>query len=134
MTTLRPALLVPLVLAACLDTAPVGQEPDLPADDPGQAELAFRECAIYFAAAAALEEEDRRVPGSLTRGCPAGAEDSYVDISPMVSPPPMMSGYPTALDARMRARGMPDDVAEQVARSKAFWDLVARRDSLLAGF
>ena len=134
MTFTRLALVAPLLLIACAEMAPIGEEPGLSADDPAQAELTLRECAIYFAAAAQLEAEGRDAPSRLTRGCPAEAEGRAVDISAMVSPPPMMSGYPTTLDARMRSRGMPSDLADQISRSKAFWDLVARRDSILAGF
>ena len=132
--TPRLIIFAPLALAACLDAAPVAEDSGLAAGDPGQAELALRECAIYFAAVTALEAEGRTPPARLTRGCPDDAAARQVDISPMVSPPPMMSGYPTALDARLRARGVPDDLADEIARSKAFWDLVARRDSILAGF
>lgn len=128
-------LAAPLLLAACVEGAALGVETGLPAGDPGQEALAVRECEIYFAAVRELEAEGRNAPASLTRGCPDAAETApAVDIAPMISPPPMMSGYPTTLDARMRARGMPDDLADQVAQSKAFWDLVARRDSLVAGF
>lgn len=133
---MKPRLIfvAPLALAACLETAPVAEDSGLAAGDPGLAELTLRECAVYYAASAALEAEGRNAPLRLTRGCPDEAAARQVDISPMVSPPPMMSGYPTALDARLRARGVPDDLADAISQSKAFWDLVARRDSILAGF
>jgi len=122
------------LIAGCAAAPPAGEESGLAPDDPGQAELTLRECAIYFSAAAVLEAEDRAAPARLTRGCPPEAEAAEVDVSPMVSPPPMMSGYPTALRSRLSARGVPDDLADEISRSKAFWDLVARRDSLIAGF
>jgi hypothetical protein len=52
----------------------------------------------------------------------------------MVSVPPVMPGYPQAVYQRILARGIPVDMADDIAKSKAFWDLVARRDSLVAGF
>jgi len=45
-----------------------------------------------------------------------------------------MPGYPQTLYQRILARGIPTDVADDIAKSKAFWDQVAKRDSLLAGF
>ncbi|SFS11184.1 hypothetical protein [Yoonia litorea] len=133
MKLLRALVFAPIVLAACSPMSPVDEGLNLAADDPRQIELTFQECAIYFAARDALQAQGRTASSGLTRGCPANASEAAVDITPMVSPPPMMSGFPTALDARIRARGVPDDLADDVVRSKAFWDLVARRDSILAG-
>jgi hypothetical protein len=134
MPSIKHALVAMCLLAACDQTAPIAPQPDLPADDPGQAELIAGECAIYFAAVAQLEAEGRDVSGNPTRGCPAEAAGRAADINAMVSVPPIMPGYPQTLYQRILARGIPTDVADDIAKSKAFWDQVARRDSLLAGF
>ncbi len=123
-----------LFFAACAQTAPIAPQPDLPADDPRQAVLLDAECAIYFAAVAQSEASGVALSGNPTRGCPEGSADFIVDINPMVSFPPLMSGYPQTLYQRMLDRGIPTAVADDIAKSKAFWDLVARRDSLLADF
>ncbi|MFT6074727.1 MAG: hypothetical protein ACJAZ1_001646 [Yoonia sp.] len=134
MPPLKYALVAVCFLAACDQTSGVAPQPDLPADDPGQAVLIEAECAIYFAAVAQLEVEVRAAQGNPTRGCPAEAAGRAADINPMVSVPPVMTGYPQELYQRILARGIPVDMADDIAKSKAFWDLVARRDSLLAGF
>jgi hypothetical protein len=130
----KPALAALFLLAACDQPAPIAPLPDLAADDPGQAQLLAAECAIYFAAVAQLEAEGRDVTGNPTRGCPAAAAARPADINAMVSVPPVMPGYPQTLYQRILARGIPVDVADDISKSKAFWDLVAKRDSLLAGF
>ncbi len=122
------------LLAACGQTASVAPLPDLPADDPRQAQLLEAECAIYFAAVAKMEADGRRFGGNPTRGCPPEAAAIPTDINAMVSVPPVTPGYPQLLYDHMIARGIPADLAEDIAKSKAFWDLVAKRDSLLAGF
>ena len=134
MTSLKYAFAAVCFLVACDQTSAVAPQPDLPADDPGQAVLIEAECAIYFAAVAQLEAEGRAVQGNPTRGCPAEAAGRAADINPMVSVPPVMPGYPQTLYQRILARGIPADLADDISKSKAFWDLVARRDSLLAGF
>lgn len=134
MPSIKHALAALCLLAACEQTAPIAPQPDLPADDPGQAELITGECAIYFAAVARLEAEGRAVSGNPTRGCPAEAAGIAANINAMVSVPPIMPGYPQTLYQRILARGIPVDVADDIAKSKAFWDQVAKRDSLLAGF
>jgi hypothetical protein len=122
------------LLAACDQTPAIAPQPDLPADDPRQAQLIAAECAIYFAAVTKLEAQGTDVSGNPTRGCPPEAAAVSQDINPMVSFPPMMSGYPQILYQRIVARGIPVATADEIAQSKAFWDLVAKRDSLLAGF
>jgi hypothetical protein len=134
MPSLKYALVAVCCLAACDQTTAVAPQPDLPVDNPGQAVLIKAECAIYFAAVAQLEAEGRAVQGNPTRGCPAEAAAAAADINPMVSVPPVMPGYPQAVYQRILARGIPVDMADDIAKSKAFWDLVARRDSLVAGF
>lgn len=119
------------LLAACDQTAPIGGDPDLPLDDPHQAGLVMRECAIYFAAAQRLAGEGRSADGNMTAGCPEEARARPADINAMVSVPPVTPGYPETLYQRMIARGMPVDVADDVAKSRAFWNLVAARDSAL---
>jgi hypothetical protein len=52
----------------------------------------------------------------------------------MVSVPSVTPGYPQTLYDRIIARGIPTDVADEISKSKAFWDMVAKRDSLLADF
>lgn len=131
---LKPAAVALLVLAACDQTPAIAPEPDLDLNSPGQAALLEAECAIYFAAAAQLEAQGRDADGNPTRGCPPEAAAISADINPMVSVPPVMPGYPQTLYQRMISRGIPSDVADDVAKSKAFWDLVAKRDSLLANF
>lgn len=122
------------LLAACAQTPAIAPEPALPEDDPRQAQLVAAECALYFAAVAKLEADGRTAAGNPTRGCPPDSAAVSQDINPMVSYPPLMSGYPQTLYQRIIARGIPEDMADEIAQSKAFWDLVARRDSLLANF
>lgn len=133
--TTRLIWLAPVVLAACLDTSAiqVNDDPELPQGSAGQAELLERECALYRVVAARLVDEGGTAPRGLTRGCPEGGEARALDINPMASPPPLMAGYPETLFQRLQARGVPADLAQTIAQSKAFWDLVARRDSLVAG-
>jgi len=130
----RYAVLALGLLAACDQTAPIAPQPDLPADDPRQAQLLEAECTIYFAAVTKLEADGRDLNGNPTRGCPPEAAGVAADINAMVSVPPVTPGYPQTLYDRMIARGIPSDVADDISKSKAFWDLVAKRDSLLAGF
>jgi len=133
--TVRPIIAAAfLFAAACDQTAPIAPQPDLPADDPRQAVLLEAECAIYFAAVQQVEASGGELSGDPTRGCPPEAAAISMDINPMVSFPPLMSGYPQTLYQRMLSRGIPADAADEIAQSKAFWDLVARRDSLLADF
>ncbi len=134
MPSFKHALAALCLLAACEQTAPIAPQPELDADDPGQAQLIAGECAIYFAAVAQLEAEGRDISGNPTRGCPADAAGVSTDINAMISVPPIMPGYPETLYQRILARGIPVDVADDIAKSKAFWDQVAKRDSLLAGF
>ena len=134
MTVRLFALAALLFVAACDQTAPIAPQPDLPSDDPRQAELLTAECAIYYAAVAQVTAEGGSLRGNPTRGCPPEAAASAADINPMVSVPPVMPGYPQALYQRMLARGIPVALADDIAKSKAFWDLVAQRDSLLADF
>ncbi len=134
MSLFKYAVAAAFFLAACDQTAAIPPQPDLPADDPRQAELRDAECAIYFAAKAQLAADGASASGNPTRGCPDEAASQAVDINPMVSVPPLMSGYPQTLYQRMVARGIPTDLVDDIAKSKAFWDLVAKRDSLLAGF
>ena len=122
------------LLAACDQTPAITPEPGLDLNAQGQAELLSGECAIYFAATAQLQAEGRTPDGNPTRGCPPEAAAISADINPMVSVPPVMPGYPQTLYQRMISRGIPADEADDVAKSKAFWDLVAKRDSLLANF
>ena len=134
MPRFRYAVLALGLLAACDQTAPIAPQPDLPADDPRQAQLLEAECTIYFAAVTKLEADGRDVNGNPTRGCPPEAAGVAADINAMVSVPPVTPGYPQTLYDRMIARGIPSDVADDISKSKAFWDLVAKRDSLLADF
>lgn len=132
--SIKPAILALGLLAACAPTSSIPPQPDLPSDDPRQAQLLAGECTIYFAVMARLEAEGRTGSGDPTRGCPPEAASIPADINAMVSVPPVTPGYPQTLYDRMIARGIPADVADDVAKSKAFWDQVAKRDSLLAGF
>ncbi len=119
------------LLAACEQTPAITADPALPLDDPRQAGLIISECAIYFAAAAQLERDGRSANGNMTSNCPDEARARPADINAMVSVPPITPGYPETLYQRMIARGMPVDVADDVAKSRAFWNLVAERDSAL---
>lgn len=122
-------------LAACGgQTALTSVNPALPTGDPRQERLVFNECAIYFAAVAKLRADGRSPSGDPTRGCPPDAAGRAADINPMVSVPSVSPGFPQDLYNRMVARGVPTDLANDISRSKAFWDLVAQRDSALGGF
>jgi hypothetical protein len=123
------------LLAACSAQTPLSVvDAALPTDDPRQERLVFNECAIYFAAVQKLRADGRSPNGDPTRGCPADAAGRAADINPMVSVPSVSPGFPQDLYNRMVARGIPTDLANDISRSKAFWDLVAQRDSALGGF
>ncbi|ARU00747.1 hypothetical protein [Yoonia vestfoldensis] len=123
------------LLAGCAGQgALVAVDPALPTGDPRQERLVFNECAIYFAAVQSLRADGRRPNGNPTRGCPAEAAARPADINPMVSVPAVSAGFPQELYGRMVARGLPKDQVDDIARSKAFWDLVAFRDSVISGF
>ncbi|WP_322889051.1 MULTISPECIES: hypothetical protein [unclassified Yoonia] len=129
------AALVLGLLAGCGAQAPlVSVDPALPTGDPRQERLVFNECAIYFAAVQKLRADGRSANGDPTRGCPADAAARPTDINPMVSVPSVSPGFPQDLYNRMIARGVPTDLANDIARSKAFWDLVAFRDSTVGSF
>lgn len=125
-----PAALALCFLAACgAQTTAIAVDPALPTGDPRQERLVFNECAIYFAAVAKLRADGRSPNGDPTRGCPADAASRAADINPMVSVPSVSPGFPQELYGRMIARGVPTDLADDISKSKAFWDLVAQRDS-----
>ncbi|MFO8127698.1 hypothetical protein [Yoonia sp.] len=134
MPSFKYAVLALGLLAACDQTASIAPQADLPPDDPRQAELLAAECTIYFAAVTKLQAEGRPLRANPTRGCPPQAAAVPADINAMASVPPVTIGYPLALYERMIARGIPADAADDISKSKAFWDLVAKRDSLIAGF
>lgn len=134
MPPFKYAIFAAFLLAACDQTAAIAPQPDLPADDPRQQQLLAAECTIYFAAVTKMEANGRAISGNPTRGCPAEAASVPADINAMVSVPPVTPGYPQTLVDRMIARGIPADMVDEISKSKAFWDLVAKRDSLLAGF
>lgn len=121
-------------VAACDQTPAIQGDPNLPLDDPRQAALVLSECAIYFAALQQLESEGRSASGNPTRDCPAEAAGRAADINPRVSVPPVSPGYPETLYQRMIARGLPVDLADDIAKSQAFWNLVAQRDSAVGTF
>lgn len=121
-------------LTACDQTPAIQAQPDLPLDDPRQDALVISECAIYFAALQQLESEGRSASGNPTRDCPDVARGQAADINPRVAVPPISEGYPTTLYNRMIARGLPVDLADDIAKSQAFWNLVAQRDSALTTF
>lgn len=130
-----PALFALGLLAACASApAAIPVDPALPTGDPRQERLVFNECAIYFAAVTKLRAEGVTPNPDPTRGCPAEAVSRPADINPMVSVPAVSAGFPQELYARMIARGVPVDLAGEISRSKAFWDLVAQRDSAVGSF
>ncbi|MDX8353554.1 hypothetical protein [Cognatiyoonia sp. IB215182] len=122
------------ILAACDQTPAITGDPNLPLDDPAQQALVISECAIYFAAVQKLESEGRSANGNPTRDCPDVARGRQADINPRVSVPPVSPGYPETLYQRMIARGIPQDLADDIAKSQAFWNLVAQRDSAVGSF
>ncbi|KJZ20225.1 hypothetical protein TW80_05180 [Loktanella sp. S4079] len=122
------------VLAACDQTPPIVVEDNLPVDDPRQQALVMSECAIYYAAVTKSAEAGQALSGNPTKDCPIEARARAADINPMVSVPPVTPGYPETLYQRMIARGVPVAMADDIAKSKAFWDLVAQRDSAYADF
>ncbi|OUD09333.1 hypothetical protein BVC71_11605 [Marivivens niveibacter] len=102
-------------LAACMG-------PTLPADDPRQIALVKGECEIYFAA----ERQLGQAGTSLTQGCDPSYASSTADIAGTYGYPENGgTAYSETLYRRMIARGMPNEMAMQISKSKAFWDLVA---------
>lgn len=134
MPAIKHAFFAMLVLSACAPAGGLTPQPGLPADDPRQSELFAAECAVYVAAAQKLEADGRTVSRNITRGCPDDTATGFIDLNPMVSVPSVTPGYPQQFYTSMTRRGIPGDLADDIAQSKAFWDLVAKRDSLLAGF
>jgi hypothetical protein len=134
MSPIKIAILACGLLAACDQTPPIVVEDNLPLDDPRQQALVMSECAIYYAAVAKLESDGLSADGNPTKDCPVEARARSADINPMVSVPSVTPGYPETLYQRMIARGIPADLAADIAKSKAFWDLVAQRDSAYANF
>ena len=65
---------------------------------------------------------------------PEAARARAVEINRRVSVPPVSPGYPETLYLRMIARGIPQDLADDIAKSQAFWNLVAQRDSAVGSF
>ena len=134
MFKLKAAIVTCALLAGCDQTPPIVVEDNLPMDDPRQASLVVSECAIYYAAVAKLARDGDAPNGNPTKDCPVSAQSRAADINPMVSVPPVTPGYPQTLYQRMIARGIPSAMADDIAKSKAFWDLVAQRDSAYATF
>ena len=134
MSLYKTSALALCLLAACDQTPPIVVEDNLPADDPRQQALVISECGIYYAAVAKLEQAGQAANGNPTKDCPIEARAKAADINPMVSVPPVTPGYPETLYQRMIARGIPTAMADDISKSKAFWDLVAQRDSAYASF
>ncbi|PRY74981.1 hypothetical protein CLV80_11417 [Yoonia maritima] len=134
MSPLKTTVIALCLLAACDQTPSIVVEDNLPADDPRQQALVLSECAIYFAAVTKIEADGGAVAGNPTKDCPVEARARAADINPMVSVPPVTPGYPQTLYQRMIARGIPAAMATDISKSKAFWDLVAQRDSAYANF
>ncbi len=122
------------IISACDQTPAIEGDPNLPLDDPRQEALVISECAIYFAAVQKLESDGRSAAGNPTRNCPDAARGRSADINPRVSVPPVSPGYPETLYLRMIARGIPQDLADEISKSQAFWNLVAQRDSAVGSF
>jgi len=95
----------------------------------------FSECAIYFAAVETLRADGRKPTGNPTPW-PVPAESAAPPrrYQPDGQRASRIARLPQELYGRMIARGVPSDLADDIARSKAFWDLVAFRDSLIADF
>lgn len=134
MSPLKTTVISLCLLAACDQTPPIVVEDNLPVDDPRQQALVLSECAIYFAAVTKIEADGGTVAGNPIKDCPVEARARAADINPMVSVPPVTPGYPETLYQRMVARGIPAAMAADISKSKAFWDLVAQRDSAYANF
>lgn len=112
------------VLSACVST------PSLPPEDPRQAALIEKECAIYFAAEMQIQSSGAGVPAGMSEGCPESARAVAANIAAIEPPHQFTSGYAEILYKRMIARGMPKDLALQVSKSEAFRALVDANDAV----
>lgn len=90
-------------------------------DSAAQQTLVVKECAIYLAAEQQLDAEGRGMGGSLSAGCPDGVTPGNISATGVAG---QATGFSDILFRRMIARGMPQDLAVQVATSPAFKDLV----------
>ena len=120
-------LLVLMALSSCQSASPTAIfEPE----DQTKAALVESECAIYFAVLTKLANEDRQANGNIAEGCPSAAIDIVADIEPRNQSRQIESRYGTILYQRMIARGMPKDIADEVAKSNAFFDIVQDTDTV----
>ncbi len=115
-------ILLGVGLTACLNN--VGK---VPVDDKARQALVDRECALYFAVTKEMAARGLPEVQSLVSGCKS--TDLVVDIKPMEPPPQITSRFGTQVYDRMKARGMPTDIADEVRKSRAFVDVVSRSDA-----
>jgi hypothetical protein len=116
-----------VMLTSCQSLAP---EDLFEPEDRTKSALVEAECAIYFAVETKLVETGRKANGNMSEGCPQSARDIHVDIKALNPPRKTESKFAETLYRRMIARGMPKDIAEEVRKSNAFFDLVQDTDTV----
>jgi hypothetical protein len=109
------SLLLAATTAACVSTGGIVTDPQ------DQQALVVQECAIYVAAEQRLAAEGRPVAG-LTDGCPAGAAPGDIAATGVAG---SATPFSEILFRRMIARGVPNDLANEISTSAAFKNLVA---------
>jgi len=116
-----------LMLASCQSDGPMAVfEPE----SKTKTALIAAECDIYHAIELRLASENRNANGDITDGCPAVSGEISADIAPHNPPRQIDSKYAGTLYQRMIARGVPKDIADDVRKSNAFFDLVQDTDTV----
>ncbi|MGB7287113.1 MAG: hypothetical protein WBC71_09300 [Salaquimonas sp.] len=121
--------LAPLAVLSMLTACQTSSEA-LDVDEIKKANLVEQECAVYFAVLAKMQNEGRTARGNLTEGCPSSAQGIQASISPTNPPRLLDSRFDRIIYQRMIARGMPEDLADQVRTSQSFYNLVELSDQV----
>ncbi len=93
-------------------------------------ELQAKECAIFASASAALVDRGQTVQGLLA-DCPMHLQVANADITRLANPPRYQGRVAGELHQTLMQRGVPKDMADQIAMSRAFGDWVNLRTSAL---
>lgn len=123
---LSKILIIPLFLVTGCQTATEA----LDENDIRKTNLIEAECSIYFTVRAQMASLGQIANGNMTDGCPPSSKDIRADITPTNIIQEKDSRFSTIIHQRMIARGMPKEIASNVKKSRAFYDLVIQSDEL----